>query len=822
MLITAATVQAAPAEWTWMSGDNMTNQAGIYGNKGTANSANVPGARDSSISWTDSSGNLWLFGGFFNYNSFNDLWRYDPDTSLWTWMRGSNMTDQRGVYGIKGTPAVANRPGARYNSISWTDSSGDFWLFGGGGYDSNGDLGLLNDLWRYNPDTNLWTWMSGDNETDQFGVYGTKGTASPNNVPGARWDSASWTDNSGNLWLFGGRNSASFTKNDLWRYDPDTSLWTWMSGSNMSDQRGVYGTKGIPAAANRPGARYDSISWTDSTGDLWLFGAVGKDRLGDLGGLNDLWRYNPDTNLWAWMSGDTLVNQTSIYGTKGIPDGINKPGARDGSFSWTDNTGNFWLFGGYDFELKVLNDLWRYDIDTDEWTWMSGDNETKQKGIYGTKGTPAAANKPGERYNSISWTDSTGDLWLFGGLGLASRGRGNLNDLWRYEVPECYGDTCPDGFCVDYACVECEFYDDCLGGGACVNNVCVECASDSDCDNGFFCDGEELCDNSTGVCVSGAIPCIGDFCDETDNSCLECLDDSDCDNDEYCDGTETCDAGMCFSGTLPCPGDFCDETDKTCLTCLGDDDCFGGRCIGNVCFDCRVDVDCDNGVCTGNICVECAIDSDCDNGLYCDGKETCDAGVCVEGSVPCAGDFCDEELDSCQMCLDDSDCFNGFCVENACVECTLSDDCDNGMYCDGAESCTTGVCESGTDPCDGSTPVCEERYDECVECLADYDCDDIYKCESTMCVPRCELTIKYKALSTEKLSKKRKKLSLSITGDEGFDPTGEVDAGGLQVLKPKPNTKKGRLKLKLLIPQGAESEIIPIRVGDCFGEIEIQ
>jgi hypothetical protein len=31
----------------------------------------------------------------------------------------------------------------------WTDSSGNPWLFGGYGYDSHGNLGYLNDLWKY-------------------------------------------------------------------------------------------------------------------------------------------------------------------------------------------------------------------------------------------------------------------------------------------------------------------------------------------------------------------------------------------------------------------------------------------------------------------------------------------------------------------------------------------------------------------------------------------------------------------------------------------------------------------------------------------------
>ena len=48
-----------------------------------------------------------------------------------------------------------------------------------------------------------------------------------------------------------------------------------MSGANTTGQIGVYGTKGVPAAANVPGARTGSISWKDSSGNLWLFGGYG-------------------------------------------------------------------------------------------------------------------------------------------------------------------------------------------------------------------------------------------------------------------------------------------------------------------------------------------------------------------------------------------------------------------------------------------------------------------------------------------------------------------------------------------------------------------
>jgi hypothetical protein len=131
------------------------------------------------------------------------------------------------MYGTLGTPAVGNVPGTRSGAASWTDSNGDFWLFGGYGNDSTAEVGELNDLWRYDPPTNLWTWMGGSNKGvlsfyssyGQPGVYGTLGVFAGGNIPGSRYNAASWIDTSGNFWLFGGigQDAAgdSVTLNDM-------------------------------------------------------------------------------------------------------------------------------------------------------------------------------------------------------------------------------------------------------------------------------------------------------------------------------------------------------------------------------------------------------------------------------------------------------------------------------------------------------------------------------------------------------------------------------------------------------------------------------
>jgi len=426
--------------WTWMKGDNTTDQFGVYGTQGVANTANKPGARSFATTWRDTSGCLWLFGGNgYEINStgyLNDLWKYNPDTDKWTWVKGDSVNEQFSVYGTQGSANIANKPGATYASVSWADANNNLWLFGGFGY-TNNDFGFLNTLWKYNPATNMWTWVKGDKTIDKTGVYGTQGTPHNNNKPGARYGSNTWTDANGNLWLFGGYgldvSGGTGVLNDLWKYNPSTNQWTWIKGDNTIDKPGVYGTKGVADAANKPGSRYVSSSWSDGSGNLWLFGGYGYAQSGS-SNLNDLWKYNLSTNMWTWVSGDNLLNQAGVYGTRGMPSTANKPGARYVSSTWTDVTGALWLFGGYGYDadnLGYLNDFWKYTPSNNVWTWIKGDSTVDAFAIYGTQGMPDVSNKSGARTGSVTWTDENGNLWLFGGYGYDVNSSGVLNDLWK-------------------------------------------------------------------------------------------------------------------------------------------------------------------------------------------------------------------------------------------------------------------------------------------------------------------------------------------------------------------------------------------------------
>jgi hypothetical protein len=126
-------------------------------------------------------------------------------------------------------------------------------------------------------------------------VYGTKGTASPSNFPGARSGAAKWIDASGHLWMFGGLGVDSTGNldvlSDLWKFDG--SRWTWVSGPNVANQAGVYGTKGTPSPSNVPGSRAGAVPWMDKNGNLWLFGGVRWDFPPGTNEFNDLWRFAP-------------------------------------------------------------------------------------------------------------------------------------------------------------------------------------------------------------------------------------------------------------------------------------------------------------------------------------------------------------------------------------------------------------------------------------------------------------------------------------------------------------------------------------------------
>ncbi|MFQ5494679.1 MAG: hypothetical protein ACE5EX_04800 [Phycisphaerae bacterium] len=153
----------------------------------------------------------------------------------------------------------------------------------------------------------------------------------------------------------------------------------------------------------------------------------------------------------------------------------------------------------------------------------------------------------------------------------------------------------------------------------------------------------------------------------------------------------------------PCPaGLLCNEVTNTCGECLTAADCDDG-------------IACTDNLCVAGGCIFALNNINCtDDGLFCNGPEVCDVALgCVSAGDPCsAGQLCNE-------------------VTNTCGECLVDTDCDNGLFCDGTETCLGGACQPGTDPCVGQ--LCDEVINTCVECLADADCNDGNDCTQNLC-----------------------------------------------------------------------------------------
>lgn len=331
---------------------------------------------------------------------------------------------------------------------------------------------------------------------------------------------------------------------------------------------------------------------------------------------------------------------------------------------------------------------------------------------------------------------------------------------------------------------------DCQDGNPCTadqcdNGACVHTNEPDNtlCPDELFCNGRERCEG--GVCTDRADACVDlDHCDEEQNVCLACISDDECtDPDECtegqcilnictffpkpagtpcgdpsdtdCDDPDTCDgSGTCQSNTEPSDtvcrpaADECDVEER----CNGvDSDCPANEfaLLGTACGD-GSDTVCDNpdtcdgaGACLDNlepattVCREAA--DDCDVGERCTGTDAeCPADALAAAGTPC-GDPTDTLCDGADTC-DGS----GGCQANVTADGTA---CPDDIFCNGEETCVSGLCSPGDDPC-VDRDHCDETANACLECVSDGECDDGSDCTDDACVdnvcvhtpaPGCEI-----------------------------------------------------------------------------------
>lgn len=115
---------------------------------------------------------------------------------------------------------------------------------------------------------------------------------------------------------------------------------------------------------------------------------------------------------------------------------------------------------------------------------------------------------------------------------------------------------------------------------------------------------------------------------------------------------------------------------------------------------------------------ECIMDGDCDDGLYCNGVETCVSGFCQSGTSVDCSDSGDQCNDG--VCDEESD----VCTTQVKTEGTL---CEDGLFCTENDYCSAGTCLSGT----------PKTCDDGESCTGDSCNEDLDACESTW--PACDL-----------------------------------------------------------------------------------
>jgi len=252
------------------------------------------------------------------------------------------------------------------------------------------------------------------------------------------------------------------------------------------------------------------------------------------------------------------------------------------------------------------------------------------------------------------------------------------------------------------------------------------------------CDVVETCDGSSDSCPPDEVLPAPATCRSLAGACdvIETCDGSSnaCPADSFQPPKTPCRAAggvcdlseSCAGSTASCPADA--KSTALCRASTGecdvDESCDGA---GNDCpadgfvssgFSCTADSNpCTNDECDGaGACIHPDNTAPCDDGSFCTIDDTCSGGECFGGSPnlcsdsnACTDDSCDEEVDTC-------------------IHVNNTGACDDGLFCNGVDSCVEGECTSHTgDPCSEGgecQTTCDETFDHCfntqgTECSSD-------------------------------------------------------------------------------------------------------
>jgi N-acetylneuraminic acid mutarotase len=275
----------------------------------------------------DSSGDYTLFG---------DLWAFDFATRTWTELhngRGKNAPDPR-----------------YYPNGIWNADEGTLTVWGGNLNTDPLAFEVTDQIWRW--DGTDWT----DLTDDQFG-----------DPPADRSFLGSTHDVLRNrLVVFGGQrgNLQDLAFNDTYALELDSLEWTRLHDGN-NDGRA-------------PSTRMHGPVMHDTLRDRYvLFGGHT-----DLGDMNDLWSFDPQTNKWKKLYiADKFTGER--FGCQGnesevpadyVSMDLSAPERRHNALV-VGARDSLWIYGGMHAECSDhLDDTWRFDLTSELWTELQSAN----------------------------------------------------------------------------------------------------------------------------------------------------------------------------------------------------------------------------------------------------------------------------------------------------------------------------------------------------------------------------------------------------------------------------------------------------------------
>lgn len=192
-----------------------------------------------------------------------------------------------------------------------------------------------------------------------------------------------------------------------------------------------------PVGATYLYPRFSGATWVDDTGRLWVHGG-GNGTEDTFECQRDLWVFTPGPNTWAMIRppGRNATDRLSfVAGLSGVESPAYYPPGSCGAATRFAN-GIAWMYGGRfpDSWSDDWNDLWRFNVSSGNWAWVSGSLGGFQQPFWVKSGYFSPSYHPGSGAHRpwLGYLPGMNWIWLWGGISNAGR----PGEVWTYSITD--------------------------------------------------------------------------------------------------------------------------------------------------------------------------------------------------------------------------------------------------------------------------------------------------------------------------------------------------------------------------------------------------